>query len=92
MDFRNQSKIFMRRYKQSCNSKGLLSGSDVSKLIMFLISDDSSYIHGQNFIIDDGWSLWKKLFCFKASDKVIATDMPILSDLVFFLKGIFNLS
>ena len=53
----NQSKIFMRRYKQSCNSKGLLSGSDVSKLIMFLISDDSSYIHGQNFIIDDGWSL-----------------------------------
>ena len=53
----NQSKIFMKRYKESCNSKGLLDGDDVSKLIMFLISDDSKYIHGQNFIMDDGWSL-----------------------------------
>ena len=53
----NQSKIFMKRYKESCNSKGLLDGDDVSKLIMFLISDDSKYIYGQNFIMDDGWSL-----------------------------------
>ena len=53
----NQSKIFMKRYKESCNSKGLLDGDDVSKLIMFLISDNSKYIYGQNFIIDDGWSL-----------------------------------
>ena len=53
----NQPKIFMKRYKESCNSKGLLDGDDVSKLIMFLISDDSKYIHGQNFIMDDGWSL-----------------------------------
>jgi len=53
----NQPKIFMKRYKESCNSKGLLDGDDVSKLIMFLISDDSKYIYGQNFIMDDGWSL-----------------------------------
>ena len=53
----NQPKIFMKRYKESCNSKGLLDGTDVSKLIMFLISDDSKYIYGQNFIMDDGWSL-----------------------------------
>ena len=53
----NQSKLFMKRYKETCNSKGLLNGDDVSKLITFLISDDSQYIHGQNLIVDDGWSL-----------------------------------
>jgi len=53
----NQPEVFIKRYKESCNSKGLLNGSDVSKLITFLISDDSKYIHGQNFVIDDGWSL-----------------------------------
>ncbi|MAR85105.1 MAG: short-chain dehydrogenase [Cytophagia bacterium] len=53
----NQPKKFKKRYKETCNSKGLLSGEDVSKLILFLLSDESNYIHGQNLIIDDGWSL-----------------------------------
>jgi len=52
-----QPKEFIKRYRQSCNSKGLLDGEDVSKLILFLISDESKYINGQNLIIDDGWSL-----------------------------------
>ena len=52
-----QSKIFKKRYRSSCNSKGLLSESDVTNLISFLLSDDSKYINGQNLIIDDGWSL-----------------------------------
>ena len=53
----NQPKLFTKRYKQSCNSKGLLDGEDISKLILFLLSDKSKYITGQNLIIDDGWSL-----------------------------------
>ena len=53
----NQLKLFTKRYKKSCNSKGLLKGNDVSKLIMFLISNDAKYIYGQNLIVDDGWSL-----------------------------------
>ena len=53
----NQPIQFIKRYKSSCNSKGLLNGSDVAKLITFLLSNDSKYITGQNFIIDDGWSL-----------------------------------
>ena len=53
----NQSKLFTKRYRQSCNSKGLLDGEDISKLILFLLSDKSKYITGQNLIIDDGWSL-----------------------------------
>jgi len=53
----NQPKLFIKRYRQSCNSKGLLDGEDISKLILFLLSDKSKYITGQNLIIDDGWSL-----------------------------------
>ncbi len=53
----NHPKLFMKRYKQTCNSKGLLEGEDISKLILFLLSDKSKYISGQNLIIDDGWSL-----------------------------------
>ena len=53
----NQPKLFTKRYRQSCNSKGLLDGEDISKLILFLLSDKSKYITGQNLIIDDGWSL-----------------------------------
>ena len=53
----NQSKLFTKRYRQSCNSKGLLDGEDISKLILFLLSDKSKYITGQNLVIDDGWSL-----------------------------------
>jgi len=53
----NQSKLFIKRYRQSCNSKGLLDGEDVSKVILFLLSEKSKYITGQNLIIDDGWSL-----------------------------------
>ena len=53
----NQPKLFIKRYRQSCNSKGLLDAEDISKLILFLLSDKSKYITGQNLIIDDGWSL-----------------------------------
>ena len=53
----NQPKLFTKRYRQSCNTKGLLDGEDISKLILFLLSDKSKYITGQNLIIDDGWSL-----------------------------------
>ena len=53
----NQPALFIKRYKQYCNSKGMLDGSDISNLIVFLISESSKYINGQNLIIDDGWTL-----------------------------------
>lgn len=52
-----QPKNFTKKYRSSCNSKGLLNGEDISDLILFLLSEDSKYITGQNIIIDDGWSL-----------------------------------
>ena len=53
----SQPKLFVKRYKDSCNSKGLLDGSDLSGLVLFLLSNQSKYITGQNLVIDDGWSL-----------------------------------
>ena len=52
-----QHELFIKRYKKSCNSKGLLDGKDVAKLILFLLSNKSKYITGQNMVIDDGRSL-----------------------------------
>ena len=52
-----QPDLFVKRYRKSCNLKGLLDGKDISKLILFLISEKSQYINGQNLIIDDGWTL-----------------------------------
>lgn len=52
-----QSRVFKNRYKKSCNSKGLLHSEDVVNSIIFLLSEKSKYINGQNLIIDDGWSL-----------------------------------
>ena len=48
---------FLKKYKDSCLSKGMLDASDIVGTLIFLLSNDSKYINGQNIIIDDGWSL-----------------------------------
>jgi NAD(P)-dependent dehydrogenase (short-subunit alcohol dehydrogenase family) len=52
-----QPSKFLRRYKKSCLSKGMLDGSDVAGVLVFLLSEGSKYISGQNIIVDDGWTL-----------------------------------
>jgi NAD(P)-dependent dehydrogenase (short-subunit alcohol dehydrogenase family) len=34
----------------------MLDPSDLSGTLVFLLSDDSKYINGQNIVVDDGWS------------------------------------
>ena len=51
------SKTFLKRYRSDCNSKGMLDAHDIVGTILFLLSDKSKFINGQNIIIDDGWSL-----------------------------------
>ncbi len=53
----NQPESFLERYRESCNDKGMLDADDVVGAILFLLSDHSRYITGQNIIVDDGWSL-----------------------------------
>ena len=48
---------FLKKYRESCTSKGMLDPTDVAGTVLFLLSDQSKYINGQNIVIDDGWSL-----------------------------------
>jgi len=53
----NQPKSFQKKYRRSCNTKGLLDAKDLKSTLFYLLSDDTQYLTGQNIIIDDGWSL-----------------------------------
>jgi len=53
----NQPEAFLLKYNAFCNSKGMLDSGDLGGALLFLLSDDSKFITGQNLIVDDGWSL-----------------------------------
>ncbi len=53
----NQPESFLRQYKEHCINKGMLSPADIYGAVEFLISDKSSFINGQNIIVDDGFSI-----------------------------------
>ena len=52
-----QPSAFVDRYREACSSKGLLDAEDVAGSVLFLTSDSSRYMTGQNLVVDDGWSL-----------------------------------
>lgn len=52
-----QPEAFLEKYHSYCNGKGMLDPQDVNGSLLFLLSDSSQYITGQNLIIDDGFSL-----------------------------------
>ncbi len=52
-----QDEQFLARYSEYCLSKGMLEACDVTGAIVFLLSDASRYLAGQNLIVDDGFSL-----------------------------------
>jgi len=53
----NQSESFLREYKRFCGGKGMLEPADIVGALLFLLSDGSKYMTGQNLIVDDGFSL-----------------------------------
>lgn len=53
----NQNKKFIKKYRKSCLTKGMLDTKDLLSGLDFLIDDRSFAFNGQNLIIDDGWSL-----------------------------------
>lgn len=52
-----QPEAFLQKYRAMCASKGMLEKSDITGTLLFLLSDMSLYINGQNLIVDDGFSL-----------------------------------
>ena len=52
-----QPESFLRNYNAFCGSKGMLDGTDISSVLLFLLSDASKYLTGQNLVVDDGFSI-----------------------------------
>jgi NAD(P)-dependent dehydrogenase (short-subunit alcohol dehydrogenase family) len=52
-----QPDSFLSAYCAHCGSKGMLDPGDLDGVMVFLLSDESRYITGQNILIDDGFSL-----------------------------------
>jgi NAD(P)-dependent dehydrogenase (short-subunit alcohol dehydrogenase family) len=48
---------FLRAYNSHCASKGMLEANDLLGALLFLLSDMSMYVNGQNIVVDDGFSL-----------------------------------
>ena len=52
-----QPESFLRAYKGFCLNKGMLDAKDISGTVLFLLSDLSEYVNGQNIVVDDGFTL-----------------------------------
>ncbi|MGY6563452.1 MAG: oxidoreductase [Halomonadaceae bacterium] len=52
-----QPESFLMSYKNKTHGTGLLNSEDIVGTIVFLLSDCSRYITGQNILVDDGFSL-----------------------------------
>jgi len=53
----NQAADFLEAYKKVCLNKGMLDKSDLKGTLVYLLSDMSKYVNGQNIIVDDGFSI-----------------------------------
>jgi NAD(P)-dependent dehydrogenase (short-subunit alcohol dehydrogenase family) len=52
-----QPNSFLDLYKAECSVVGMLDKKDINGSLLFLLSDLSKYINGQNIVVDDGFSL-----------------------------------
>jgi NAD(P)-dependent dehydrogenase (short-subunit alcohol dehydrogenase family) len=52
-----QPQSFINNYRKLSLSKGMLDSQDLVGSMLFLLSDHSKFINGQNIIVDDGYSL-----------------------------------
>jgi len=53
----NQPKAFLEKYRGHCINKGMLDADDLKSALLFLLSDGSRFVNGQNIVVDDGFTL-----------------------------------
>lgn len=52
-----QPESFLNAYRKFALNKGMLDNKDVNGTLIYLLSDMSLYVNGQNIIVDDGFTL-----------------------------------
>jgi NAD(P)-dependent dehydrogenase (short-subunit alcohol dehydrogenase family) len=52
-----QPETFLHAYGEYSQSKGMLNAQDLVGTLVYLVSDLSEFVNGQNIIVDDGWSV-----------------------------------
>lgn len=52
-----QPESFLESYASFCGRKGMLDPDDLVGTLIFLLSDYSRYVTGQNIVVDDGFSM-----------------------------------
>jgi len=55
--FDQQPEAFFKKYNSYCGAKGMLDAQDIVGTLVYLLSDASRYVTGQNLIVDDGFCL-----------------------------------
>jgi NAD(P)-dependent dehydrogenase (short-subunit alcohol dehydrogenase family) len=53
-----KNKKFIKKLKSKIPLERLGKPEDLMGVIIFLASEDSSYVTGQNILVDGGWSIW----------------------------------
>ena len=54
----NQSKEFVEAYEKLAPMNRMIEAQEIEGAVEFLISDKSSFVTGQNIVLDGGKSLW----------------------------------
>ncbi|EIJ34217.1 oxidoreductase [Thiothrix nivea] len=52
-----QPESFLKNYRDECLNKGMLNPKDIVGSLVYLLSEQSKYVNGQNIVVDDGFSL-----------------------------------
>lgn len=53
----SQPDSFISAYRDKCVNKGMLDKGDLSGSLIYLLSDMSAFVNGQNLIVDDGFTI-----------------------------------
>jgi NAD(P)-dependent dehydrogenase (short-subunit alcohol dehydrogenase family) len=56
--FNNQKDFFVKNYENRTPLGRMANEDEIAKVVLFLCSDDTSYITGQNIIVDGGFTTW----------------------------------
>jgi len=55
--FADQPAEFVRRYSAHAKGGQMLQAEDLAGSLIYLLSDASAHVNGQNLVVDDGWTL-----------------------------------